>query len=880
MFDAGEIRAKLVLELDQFQRDIETAKAEGEEGVQVPVNFEAEAAQVEAVKEAVAAPVTVPVNFDVSSVGSVIDALQGAGVSRGWLRNSADSFYFGGRNSRSAGAYAFGLPYQYANNQLPDLRSSAAAALLGGIGGEGGAGGGGGGGAGGGFMGRAGGLAEARVLSALGVPATGAAALALSMPVLISLGAALFTAAAGFTALGAAAGPAAVHLASGYSAIDTANTALQQAVPGTLAYAQAIQQVGTAWSGVDLLGMQGPMQAIMSLFSGKSALLTQGQNWLGGLVENLVAHFSQGGSVFSPLVLATEGAVDKLVLHFESMMGSGKFAHLIDLLASRVGPDVSGLAKIADSIVRIFIGLGKAGVGGEGLTLLDSVFKTIATLVNSGVLAGFAKGFVDVDRAVLSIANHLITGLDALSKWISFPAAKMVGGVLGTYFAISRVLRLAGISGGVRGAVRSLSGGSVAESAAAGSAGTETALGAAISEVLAPAALLAVGGYAAYDLAGAHQNMPKGFWNAVLRGRNPYAVAAARGIAFGPRAYNPGSDSYLHGGVSVSAPNTRLINSVLTYKDALSGLIPVIGSATKAQNQFTSVWDKSGGALYQAAYGGGTLNRYSEFTKVARTTSQSFSTMVENLQARNRQLAGWEGDLGALMLRVPAAMRPALSTIAQEAPQDLATMVKAFNSSTPAARKAVTGMMNAIAEQMLLGQLAADHSISQFTGTITKGLTSKVPAIRNAAMQIASAMNLPVPIIEGRWTQAIDRIASLIGATARQAQHLLSNPLTAPRFAHSGYTHRAGGGPVSALDAYIVGEHGPELFVPGMNGTIVPNGAVRRRGHPGNIQIIVQVDARGATSPAATKSAVSGAVQVSIPKMRQAIAQGIGAGRS
>lgn len=36
---------------------------------------------------------------------------------------------------------------------------------------------------------------------------------------------------------------------------------------------------------------------------------------------------------------------------------------------------------------------------------------------------------------------------------------------------------------------------------------------------------------------------------------------------------------------------------------------------------------------------------------------------------------------------------------------------------------------------------------------------------------------------------------------------------------------RAGGGPVSAGRAYLVGERGPELFVPGASGGIVPNGA-------------------------------------------------------
>jgi TP901 family phage tail tape measure protein len=38
---------------------------------------------------------------------------------------------------------------------------------------------------------------------------------------------------------------------------------------------------------------------------------------------------------------------------------------------------------------------------------------------------------------------------------------------------------------------------------------------------------------------------------------------------------------------------------------------------------------------------------------------------------------------------------------------------------------------------------------------------------------------------------------------------------------------RASGGPVSRNTAYLVGENGPELFVPGASGSIIPNGALR-----------------------------------------------------
>lgn len=55
----------------------------------------------------------------------------------------------------------------------------------------------------------------------------------------------------------------------------------------------------------------------------------------------------------------------------------------------------------------------------------------------------------------------------------------------------------------------------------------------------------------------------------------------------------------------------------------------------------------------------------------------------------------------------------------------------------------------------------------------------------------------------------------------------------------SGLVPRANGGPVGAGRPYLVGERGPELFVPGAQGNIVPNDAM------GNTSVVVNVDASG-----------------------------------
>jgi len=55
-----------------------------------------------------------------------------------------------------------------------------------------------------------------------------------------------------------------------------------------------------------------------------------------------------------------------------------------------------------------------------------------------------------------------------------------------------------------------------------------------------------------------------------------------------------------------------------------------------------------------------------------------------------------------------------------------------------------------------------------------------------------------------------------------------------------GIPQRAKGGPVMGGSPYIVGERGPELFVPGSNGTIIPNNKMG-----GGVSIVVSVDASG-----------------------------------
>jgi phage-related minor tail protein len=76
------------------------------------------------------------------------------------------------------------------------------------------------------------------------------------------------------------------------------------------------------------------------------------------------------------------------------------------------------------------------------------------------------------------------------------------------------------------------------------------------------------------------------------------------------------------------------------------------------------------------------------------------------------------------------------------------------------------------------------------------------------------------------------------GGSGAAPAGLNTSPMTG--FFNSGaFSPRANGGSVSGNRPYLVGERGPELFVPGAQGNIVSNDAM------GSTSVVVNVDASG-----------------------------------
>ncbi|HEV2561919.1 MAG TPA: phage tail tape measure C-terminal domain-containing protein [Rhizomicrobium sp.] len=120
---------------------------------------------------------------------------------------------------------------------------------------------------------------------------------------------------------------------------------------------------------------------------------------------------------------------------------------------------------------------------------------------------------------------------------------------------------------------------------------------------------------------------------------------------------------------------------------------------------------------------------------------------------------------------------------------------------------------------------------------ITKSFDSVANTIARAAVSGKSSMDQMVNAI----LADLERVA-LKQFVIKPVEDLISSAVNSAIGSISGSF--AGGGPVQAGQTYLVGEQGPELFVPSGSGSIVPNGAT----NSARPQIVLNVQARDAQS--------------------------------
>lgn len=113
------------------------------------------------------------------------------------------------------------------------------------------------------------------------------------------------------------------------------------------------------------------------------------------------------------------------------------------------------------------------------------------------------------------------------------------------------------------------------------------------------------------------------------------------------------------------------------------------------------------------------------------------------------------------------------------------------------------------------------NDLSRFVAGVRQGLAPLVPALQSGLQAPLQEAFRAVNAVLARETDAM--ISELYSAASRIHNLALSLNLPSPINATALYEGRAEGGQVTAGTPYVVGEAGPELFVPHTSGSIVPN---------------------------------------------------------
>lgn len=159
------------------------------------------------------------------------------------------------------------------------------------------------------------------------------------------------------------------------------------------------------------------------------------------------------------------------------------------------------------------------------------------------------------------------------------------------------------------------------------------------------------------------------------------------------------------------------------------------------------------------------------------------------------------------------------------------------------------------AQELFAGGFIDDETLKRARDQFDN-MASDLEAIgKSAGRGLKDALVDAMTGIEVRWDDmlrrmianaALDQLFALLGTLGGPVGHVA-------RFLGFGGA-RAEGGPVFPGKAFLVGEKGPELFVPGATGRIIPNAS----------GTTINVDARGAHDPVAVEQAVERGVRAAV----------------
>jgi hypothetical protein len=204
---------------------------------------------------------------------------------------------------------------------------------------------------------------------------------------------------------------------------------------------------------------------------------------------------------------------------------------------------------------------------------------------------------------------------------------------------------------------------------------------------------------------------------------------------------------------------------------------------------------------------------FQNLTHKSHDTAQNLlkdgAKLVQEFRRRTQDLAVITKKLGA---DSETAVMNYLSTTGQLTQQNLDNIA----GMTKKQLDQLTGQAQAFSKSQQQG-------VQALAGPLNQQMTDILATYAQITNTVAAlnAMGVTIPVDHSQLDSAAGSVSNLASQLSRLAGVNIDVSVTKP-------TGKASGGPVSAGTAYVIGEKGPELFIPNMSGSIVPNHELNR----------------------------------------------------
>lgn len=321
----------------------------------------------------------------------------------------------------------------------------------------------------------------------------------------------------------------------------------------------------------------------------------------------------------------------------------------------------------------------------------------------------------------------------------------------------------------------------------------------------------------------------------VFRGRVS-AAGTDLAAALGAGSIMPAAPS-LGGGAGARAPAGRTASAPRTASRASSGMTEEQKEYNRLMQEGARIYEQTRTASEKLAIEFERLNELRDAGAITQDTynraifdaQESFDGLIE----KTKELAGDGGDSeGSYWEKWLAGAEEALTTFDDLANSVIENFSAGFGSAFEAMvfdaenlGESLKGMAEGMARSVVnaLGQMAAQwlayQAVQMLVGKTTQASAAGAQTFEAMAAQQMAALNAFAA------TAAIPIVGPAMAPAAAGAALAATSPFvaTVASLSAAAVGARADGGPVSQGMAYLVGERGPELFVPGTSGAVVPN---------------------------------------------------------